>query len=222
MSNIAGKAYAMNAVTPMHWYTAWWNRLFFWIAHLRPSTTAGLITLSLIHYARWVIIMPGQFPNFGIDKGQPQEDTKYAYMIFFSNFNGSWNQYVDSFSSAIPAGLDLFWFGSIKYPKSVPMIPFHRYINSNQIWTDYYYDAYPMATSNDVKSAKRVRSSLLAFIENSKNATPEEFQQKYNRLLIDVQHDISQMGPNPVVSLSASAVERNLNKEGVARKELSD
>jgi hypothetical protein len=222
MSNIAGKAYAMNAVTPMRWYTAWWNRLFFWIAHLRPSTTAGLITLSLIHYARWVIIMPGQFPNFGTSEGQPQEDTKYAYMIFFSNFNGSWNQYVDSFSSAIPAGLDLFWFGSIKYPKSVPMIPFHRYINSNQIWTDYYYNAYPMATSNDVKSAKRIRSSLLAFIENSKSATPEEFQQKYNRLLIDVQHDISQMGPNPVVSLSASAVERNLNKEGVARRELRD
>jgi|SRR5882672_12015395 len=213
MSNIAGKAYAMNAVTPMRWYTAWWNRLFFWIAHLRPSTTAGLITLSLIHYARWVIIMPGQFPNFGIDKGQPQEDTKYAYMIFFSNFNGSWNQYVDSFSSAIPAGLDLFWFGSIKYPKSVPMLPFHKYITSNQIWTDYYYNAYPMATSNDVKSAKRIKDSLLAFIENSKNATPEEFLQKYNHLLIDVQHDISQMGPNPVVSLSASAVERNLNKE---------
>ena len=220
MSNIAGKAYAMNAVTPMRWYTAWWNRLFFWIAHLRPATTAGLITLSLIHYARWVIIMPGQFPNLG--NGQPREDAKYAYMIFFSNFNGSWNQYVDSFSSAIPSGLNLFWFGSIKYPRSVPMLPFHRYITSNQIWTDYYYNAYPMATSNDVKSAKRVKDSLLAFIPDSQTASSEEFLQKYNRFLINLQHDISQMGPNPVVSLSASAVERNLRKEGVERKELSD
>src|SRR5216683_1293023 len=203
MSNIAGKAYAMNAVTPMRWYTAWWNRLFFWIAHKRPATTAGLVTLSLIHYARWVIVMPHQFPKLSSD--QPQEDVKYAYMIFFSNFNGSWNQYVDSFSSAIPGGLNLFWFGSIKYPKSVPMLPFHRYI-----------------TSNDVKSAKKVKDSLLAFIGDSQKAAPEEFMQKYNRLLIDLQHDISQMGPNPVVSLSASAVERNLRKEGVERKELSD
>jgi hypothetical protein len=220
MSNIAGKAYAMNAVTPMRWYTAWWNKLFFWIAHKRPSTTAGLVTLSLIHYARWVIIMPKQFPR--LSPQQPQEDVKYAYMLFFSNFNGSWNQYVDSFSSAIPSGLNLFWFGSIKYPRSVPMLPFHRYITSNQIWTDYYYNAYPMATSNDIKSAKRVKDSLQAFIGESQNAGPEEFQQKYNRLLIDLQRDISQMGPNPVVSLSASAVERNLTKEGVARKELSD
>jgi hypothetical protein len=219
MSNIAGKAYAMNAVTPMRWYTAWCNRLSFSLAHKLPSTTAGLATLSLIHYARWVIIMPGQFPNLGKnEEEQPREDTKYAYMIFFSNFNGSWNQYVDSFSSAIPAGLNLFWFGSIKYPKSVPMLPFHRYITSNQIWTDYYYNAYPMATSNDVKSAKRVKDSLLPFIADSQDANPEEFLKKYNRLLINLQHDISQMGPNPVVSLSASAVERNLTKE---RQQLS-
>jgi hypothetical protein len=220
MSNIAGKAYAMNVITPMRWYTAWWNRLFFWIASKRPSTTAGLVTLSLIHYARWVIVMPNQFPRLSPD--QPQEDVKYAYMLFFSNFNGSWNQYVDSFSSAISGGLNLFWFGSIKYPKSVPMLPFHRYITSNQIWTDCYYNAYPMASSNDVKSAKRVKENLLAFIGDVKNADPQTFQQKYNRLLITLQHDLSQMGPNPVVSLSASAVERSLNKEGVARKEMSD
>jgi hypothetical protein len=220
MSNIAGKAYAMNVITPMRWYTAWWNRLFFWAALKFPSKTEGLVTLSLIHYARWVIIMPGQFPKLSPD--QPQEDVKYAYMLFFSNFNGSWNQYVDSFSSAISGGLNLFWFGSIKYPKSVPMLPFHRYITSNQIWTDYYYNAYPMATSNDVKSARRVKESLLGFIGDTQRATPEEFLQKYNSLLINLQHDLSQMGPNPVVSLSASAVERNLNKEGVTRKALSD
>ena len=29
MSNIAGKAYAMNVITPVRWYTTWVNRLFF-------------------------------------------------------------------------------------------------------------------------------------------------------------------------------------------------
>jgi hypothetical protein len=221
MSNIAGKAYAMNVITPLHWYTALWSRLLFWAVPFFPSKTAGLVTLSLIHYARWVIIMPGQFPRLSPD--QPQEDLKFAYMLFFSNFNGSWNQYVDSFSSAIPDGLDLFWRRNIKYPKSVPMLPFHSYITSNQIWTDYYYNAYPMASSNDVKSARTVKNSLLAFIGETRNESPVEFLQKYNRLLIDLQHDLSQMGPNPVVSLSASAVERNLtNKEHVQRRRLSD
>jgi hypothetical protein len=134
-------------------------------------------------------------------------------MLFFSNFNGSWDQYVDSFSSAISSGLNLFWFRNIKYPGSVPMLPFHRYITSNQIWTDYYYNAYPMASSNDVKAAQRVRKELLTFISDVENANPDEFQKQYNTLLINVQHDISQMGDNPVVSLSASAVEHRLRKE---------
>ena len=62
MSNIAGKAYAMNVITPLRWYTAWITKLTFWIAGKRPSTTLGLQTLSLIHYARWVVIEPDQFP----------------------------------------------------------------------------------------------------------------------------------------------------------------
>ena len=212
MSNIAGKAYAMNVITPLKWYTAWANRLIFWAAGAFPSTTLGLRTLSLIHYARWVILTSSQFPRLSPD--QPKEDLKYNYMFFFSNFNGSWDQYVDSFSSAISSGLDLFWKRNIKYPKSVPMLPFHRYITSNQIWTDYYYNAYPMASSNDVKSAKAVKIRLLAFVrDGTQNAKPEIFQEEYNRMLIDLQHDISQMGANPVVSLSAEAVNRRLRKE---------
>jgi len=211
MSNIAGKAYAMNVITPLRWYTAWWTRVIFWAAGTFKSTVLGLLTLSLIHYARWVIIKPSQFPRLADE--QPKEELKYNYMLFFSNFNGSWDQYVDSFSSAIPKGLNMFWVLNIKYPKSVPMLPFHRYITANQIWTDYYYNAYPMASSNDVKSAMRVRQSLLQFSGNAETASETEFQEKYNLLLLDLQHDLSQMGPNPIVSLSASAVERRLDRE---------
>jgi hypothetical protein len=211
MSNIAGKAYAMNVVTPLNWYTAWVTRAIFLYAAISKSKILGLKTLSLIHYARWVIIRPSQFPRLSPD--QPKEELKYNYMLFFSNFNGSWDQYVDSFSSAISSGLNLFWFRNIKYPGSVPMLPFHRYITSNQIWTDYYYNAYPMASSNDVKAAQRVRKELLTFISDVENANPDEFQKQYNTLLINLQHDISQMGDNPVVSLSASAVEHRLRKE---------
>ena len=109
MSNIAGKAYAMNVVTPIRWYTAWLNRLLFWAAQLPVGKKSlnGLITLSLIHYARWAIVKPGQFPR--LDSSQPKENLKYTYMFFLSNFNGSWTQYVDSFHMSIPSGLNLFW-----------------------------------------------------------------------------------------------------------------
>ena len=211
MSNISGKAYAMNAVTPMRWSTSWLNKFLFWFCVKNPKYVKGLVTLSLIHYARWVIVRPSEFPRLSPD--QPPEDLKYHYMIFFSNFNGSWDQYVDSFSSAIPKGLDLFWVLNIKYPKSIPMLAFHRYITSNQIWTDHYYNAYPMASSNDVKSAKRVREALLAFMPGVEALTPDEFKKQYDQLMLGLQHDISQMGANPVVSLAASSVERRLRRE---------
>ena len=210
MSNIAGKAYAMNVITPIRWYKVWINRLIFKIALSKPSTLKGLITLSLIHYARWVIIPRNAFPH--LDPSQPKENLNYAYMLFFSNFNGSWDQYVDSFTFAIPSGLDLFWKWNVRYPKSVPLTPFHNYIRHNQIDTSHYYSAYPMAASNDVKSAKKLKQALIDFNLASSNKTPGDFLLDYNRLLNNLQHDFGEMRPTPIVSLAAHAVKERFLK----------
>ena len=205
MSNIAGKAYAMNVVTPIRWYTAWINRLIFWAAQLPfLSVLNGLTTLSLIHYARWAIVKPSEFPR--LDPSQPKETIKYSYMFFFSNFNGSWTQYVDSFHMAIPSGLDLFWFKNVKYPGSVPLQPFHAYITYNQIWTNHFYNAYPIAASNDVKAAKRIKAGLEQFIAGTKDESPDDFRKRYDALLNGLQNDLSLMASTPIVSLAAAAV----------------
>ena len=214
MSNIAGKAYAMNVVTPMKWYTRWINQIIFWAVNtpIFSSRLNGLITLSLIHYARWAIVKPSAFPR--LDSSQPKETIKYTYMFFFSNFNGSWEQYVDSFHMSIPSGLDLLWRNNVKYPKSVPLQPFHDYITYNQIWTNHYYNAYPLAASNDVKAAQAVRSGLNDFIaKQPKDMKPQDFQKAYDALLNDLQAHIGMMAPNPIVSLSAEAVEERYRKE---------
>ena len=206
MFNIAGKSYAMNVITPVRWYLTWLNKLIFWVALKMPSTLKGLITLSLIHYARWVIIGKNQFPHVSPD--QPCEKLKYSYMLFFSNFNGSWDQYVDSFTFAIPGGLDMFWKWNVRYSKSVALTPFHRYIQYNQIETQHYYNAYPLAASNDVKSAKTVKAALIAFDQTADLGTDAEFMQRYNTLLRGLQHDLGDMYPTPIVSMSAYQVER--------------
>jgi len=219
MSNIAGKAYAMNVVTPAKWYTVWINKIIFWFVQLPGAGKylSGLLTLSLIHYARWSIVSPKEFPH--LDASQPEEDLSYHYMFFFSNFNGSWDQYVDSFHTSIPDGLDLFWFKNVKYPNSVPLQPFHAYINKNQIWTNHYYNAYPLASSNDIKSAKNLTEKLRSFDAATTNqSSPEEFQELYNQLLRDVQQDISIMEPTPIVSLSAQAVAERLDATAAAIK----
>ncbi len=211
MSNIAGKAYAMNVITPVRWYLAWVNKLIFWFALKFPSTLAGLITLSLIHYARWVIVGRNEFPY--LHPSQPKEDLKNSYMLFFSNFNGSWDQYVDSFTFSIPGGLDMFWKWNIRYPHSVALTPFHKYIRYNQIDTIHYYSAYPLATSNDVKAAKKLKSMLIDFDRQWNDAPDAEFQKQYNLLLRNLQHDLGDMRPTPIVSMSAAAVQKRHQRD---------
>lgn len=223
MSNIAGKVYAINTITPIKWYLVWVNRFIFWLAgtSFLNSKLDGLLTLSLIHYARWVIMGHKDFPR--LDPEQPEEDLHYGYELFFSNFNGSWDQYIDSFSMAIPSGLDFFWLFNVKYPKSIPIKPFHQYIVFNQIWTDHFYNAYPMAASNDVKAAKRVRDELLSFTEQTENVTTESFEQAYDALVLKLQADLSQMGPTPIVSLASQAAqERNRIQELEGMKLLNE
>ena len=60
MSNIVGKAYAMNVVTPMRPWRTWIQVLIFNFARATPATLAGLLGLKLIHFARWVIIRRDQ------------------------------------------------------------------------------------------------------------------------------------------------------------------
>jgi hypothetical protein len=206
MSNIAGKAYAMTLVTPIRRLLAPVNRLLFWAVgtpFLRFSLR-GLQTLSMIHYARWVILRDRDFPR--LSREQPRERLRYAYMFFCSNFNGSWEQYVDSFATSIPSGLDLLWFKNVGWPNAVPEQPFHRYVEFNQIWTDYYYSAYPMAASNDVKSAQKVKEQLCELAKSTRDATPEAFLAEYNRMLKRLQGDLSPMAESPIVSLAAEEI----------------
>ena len=93
------------------------------------------------------------------------------------------------------------------------MRPFHEHILFHQVWTEHYYNAYPMASSNDVKSAGRVKAGLLTFVQETGNETSDEFQKRYDRLLLDLQNDLSWMEPSPVVSLAAATVALRRERE---------
>ncbi len=196
MTNINGKVYAMNAITPMKWWKTWIVRLFFFgLGAIKPARK-DLVQLSFIHFARWVIIKRRKFPQ--VAPQQPAEDLRYDYLLFFSNFNGTWNQYIDAFSAVLSRGLNLIWCWSEKFPGSVPVTPFKQYIARCQFDTDYYYTAYPYATTNDVKAAHRVQAALDAFEKESAGKSPEEFGRAYLKFLVAVQRDLGETGKAPV------------------------
>ena len=197
----------MNVITPLPKFHGLVNRALLWILQTFNISLRGLEVLSLIHYARWVIISDKQFPRPGGTEEQPREKLKYAYMLFFSNFNGSWDQYVDSFTMAIPTGLDFLWRKNSGYPKSLPMQPFHRYITRNQIVTEHYYNAYPLASSNDIKAGKKVLERLRDFQgQTPRDEESADFKQRFDAMLLELQNDLGQIAPTPIVSLSAAAV----------------
>jgi hypothetical protein len=190
MSNVAGKAYGMNVITPMNPSATWFQNFIFMLSRAIPATLGGLLQLSIIHFARWVLIRRDQWPAG--DNGKP--DLQYDYMLFCSNFNGTWDQYIDAFADGIPNGLDLFWYTSLKYPHSIPITPFKDYIRANQIDTDYYYNSVPGAAQRDVKAALRVRRAILALTEKHGSLAPADFRKLYVATLVGVPNDASQVG----------------------------
>ena len=205
MSNVSGKAYAMNVVTPMRPRNTWINRLLFMFTRAQPDKLAGLIGLSFIHFARWVIIRREDWPDFG----QPKDPLSNDYMLFCSNFNGTWDQYIDAFSDALPSGLDLLWYSSIKYPHSIPITAFKNYIRGNQVDTDYYYNATPGAAQRDVKSGLRVRRALLKLADEHGRMDATAFAEAWRKALVSVQNELGAPGDAPVASNDTAAADRH-------------
>lgn len=207
MSNVAGKAYAINAISPMRRYSTWFNEFSFMFARTKPSTLISLLGLSFIHFARWVVVRRDDWT----DLGQGKQNLTNDYLLFCSNFNGTWDQYIDAFADGFPSGLDFFWTTSTKYPQSVPITPFKNYIRVNQADTDYYYNATPGAAQWDVKAALRVRRELFALAEESRTLSPADFRKAYVARLLKVQHDLGAQGYAPVASNDTFVAERGRN-----------
>lgn len=196
MTNITGKTYAMNAITPMKPWKTWILRgFFFLLGHIEPLR-ADLVNLSFIHFARWVVIRRDAFPH--VSASQPREELQYDYLLFFSNFNGTWNQYIDAFSAVLSKGLNLVWRWSEKFPGSVPVTPFKQYVGRVQFETDFYYSAYPHAATNDVKAAHRVQAALDELAGKSGGMSSEEFEKAYLSFTVKVQRDLGSTGMAPV------------------------
>jgi hypothetical protein len=209
VSNIAGKAYAINVLTPMRPWRTWIQNALFMLARVLPAQLSGLLGLKLIHFARWVIIRRKQWPD---PTGKSKQTLDNDYMLFLSNFNGTWDQYIDAFSDGIPSGLDLFWYASTKYPHSLPTTTFKDYIGTNQIQTNYYYNATPGAAQRDIKAALRVRRELLALADIYRGSNPGAFAQAYRAALNRVANSLASPGYAPVASIATK-------KADVARRQ---
>jgi hypothetical protein len=146
-----------------------------------------------------VIIRRHQWPD---PAGHGPQTLDNDYMLFLSNFNGTWDQYIDAFADGIPQGLDLFWYASTKYPHSIPISTFKSYITANQIQTGYYYNATPGAAQRDIKAALRVRRELLALADVHRGGDAAAFAKSYRAALTRLANSLASPGYAPIASVA--------------------
>jgi hypothetical protein len=183
MANVEGRATAITVLTPYKPTGRLLLPIVFWIGRNVTATLEKLQTLSFIHYARWVVIK--RFPD-----GSRGEKLHYPYLLFESNFNGSWDQYIDAFSEVVPARMKGIWGTSYGFPGPIPVEPFKDYIRANEYVANHYYNAYPGATTTEIVSASRVAAAVDDLRARASSLDPAAFKAAYEDMLTSIQHDL--------------------------------
>ena len=185
VANIEGKATAITVLTPVKRGGPILLGLVFWAGRNLAFTLKKLQTLSFIHYARWTLIE--RFPDGDEGEGQRLDHT---YLFFESNFNGTWDQYIDAFSEVVPARMKAIWGTSIGFPGPNPVDPFKQYIRRNEYVANHYWSAYPGFTTTEIISAEHVEAALSEFQQHAAGLEPDAFKTAYESLLTTIQHDL--------------------------------
>lgn len=113
----------------------------------RPGYLADLNT---IHFARWVTL-PG---------------TKK--LLFLSNYDGSWESYLEDFIAKASAGLTGIWSNALGYPRTRFLFldgardgeRFKRWARRQQAPTLFWYSAYPDLTTGRIRIHSAIRRGL--------------------------------------------------------------
>jgi hypothetical protein len=115
----------------------------------RPGEDSPIAKISTIHFARWVIIDDG------------------TRLLFTTNFDGSWDDYLDEFIREGHEGLDAIWNNCEGYPEggARDREAFKKYVRDHEYSAELFYAAYPDATVRNVYKALRIREKFEAFLD---------------------------------------------------------
>ncbi|MBB4860616.1 deferrochelatase/peroxidase EfeB [Novosphingobium chloroacetimidivorans] len=106
--------------------------------------------IGTIHFARW-ITLPGT-----------------RDLIFFSNFGGSWESYLEDFITRAHAGLTGVWSNSIGFPRTRNLFQdgatdgerFKRFARQSMTYTPFWFSAYPTLTTSNIRTNALIRRGL--------------------------------------------------------------
>lgn len=114
------------------------------------SNQGTLAGIPSIHFARWVIV----------DNGRR--------LVFFSNFDGSWENYLGDFIDKSHSGLTGVWSNCVGFPRTKNLVQlgatdeqkFKAYSRDSQIPTQVWYSAYRWLSVDNINNNSRIRLGL--------------------------------------------------------------
>lgn len=109
-----------------------------------------VVTMGTIHYAKW-FRLPGT-----------------RKLIFQSNFDGSWESYLEDFVTRAHPGQTAAWSNGEGFPKSKGLIGegakdadrFKRWVRRQQIPTRFWYSRFPQLTTKQIRTNALVHDGL--------------------------------------------------------------
>jgi hypothetical protein len=113
------------------------------------ALTGRLGGIQTIHFARWVALPDGR-------------------LLFFSNYDGSWEAYLGDFIDKASLGLTMIWTNTLWYPKTCLLLlkgakdeeAFKAWTRAHQVPTQVWYSAYPTLSVGDVLKNAKLRELL--------------------------------------------------------------
>jgi Dyp-type peroxidase family len=122
-----------------------------WFTDITPGRLSGLPT---IQFAQWTVV-----PCFDA-KGRP---TKHSSLMFLSNYDGSWETYLDDFLAHLLKGVIAIWAGTHRFPSPLDDPTFKQWARSRmspwQVW--YQHASYGPLTVLNIHNNDAIRKGLL-------------------------------------------------------------
>jgi deferrochelatase/peroxidase EfeB len=125
-------------------------RLVFWMIGAWTTYLGApgfLYSIGTIHFARWVIL--------------PRTNA----MLFISNYDGSWESYLEDFIARAHVGLSAIWSNTRNFPKTENLIEggasdgerFKRWARRYQRPTHFWFSAYPNLKTSRIRTNATIR-----------------------------------------------------------------
>lgn len=133
-------------------------KLRFLNAIYRTLFTRGTLAgVPGIHFGHWTLLDEGRDAQGRTDAGR---------MLFLSNYDGTWDNYLDDFIAKLATGVRHIWGKSEGFPGVADGDVFKNWARLQQTRTCVWYSAYPELTVEAINNHSEIREGLFAAIHN--------------------------------------------------------